>query len=229
MPRFNFITDEDLTEAVSKVLAKAERAARKADEEFEKNVLDPFAALFSLTYNDITLEEWNEQERERQTQKSIQNAIGEFHQDLLGRFNGWQDPGRGGSVDLVNDELKIIAEIKNKHNTMNSSSATETYHKLANHLRYDRKGYTAYLVQIIPKSARDYNVAWSPNLATIALREDIRRIDGESFYDLASGEKGTLERIYKALPEIVASVLNKPSIDPTILEQCNKLFLRVYK
>jgi hypothetical protein len=72
---------------------------------------------------------------------------------------------------------------------MNSSSSDNTYKKLADHLKYDKKGYTAYLVQIVPRTAVNYNAMWSPNIKTLALREDIRRIDGESFYDLASGEQ----------------------------------------
>ena len=228
MAYFNFIDDEDLIEAVRCVLSVAERATSKAETELEKNVLDPFAALFSVAYNHISLEDWNRLEKERQAQKSIQNAIGEFHQKLLGSFYGWKDAGRGGSVDLVNEDKKIIAEVKNKYNTMNSSAATETYSKLANHLKYDRKGYTAYLVQIIPQHAKDYDVSWSPNQTTLTLRQDIRRIDGESFYDLASGEKDTLYRIYESLPGIISSLLGGQSVDPMTVEALKPLFVRVY-
>lgn len=229
MSYFSFIDDEDLVGAVSSVIKTAQNASEKAESEFEKNVLDPFAALFSMSYNAITLDEWNKLEKERQSQKSIQNAIGEFHQNLLGKFHGWQNPGRGGSVDLINDQKKFIAEIKNKHNTMNSSSAAETYNKLANHLKYDRKGYTAYLVQIVPKHAEDYDIEWSPNLTTTALRHDIRRIDGESFYDLASGEKDTMHRIYEKTPEIVANILHVDSMSDNTFQECLKLFDKVYK
>lgn len=229
MAYFNFINDKDLIAAVSHVLDVAERATQKAETELEKNVLDPFAALFSVTYNDITLDAWNELEKERQAQKSIQNAIGEFHQRLLGSFHGWKNPGRGGSVDLVNEEKQIIAEIKNKFNTMNSSAAAETYNKLSNHLKYDRKGYTAYLVQVIPQNARDYDTSWSPNQMTMTLRDDIRKIDGESFYDLASGEKDALHKIYEKLPEIIAKELGRSTSNAGTLEALNLLFLRIYK
>lgn len=229
MSYFNFINDQDLINAVKKVLAAADRATQNAETELEKNVLDPFAALFSITYNDISLDDWNKLEKERQAQKSIQNAIGEFHQNLLGSFHGWDNPGRGGSVDLISEDKRIIAEVKNKYNTMNSSAAAETYNKLANHLKYDRKGYTAYLVQVIPQNARDYDIKWSPNQTTTALREDIRRIDGESFYDLASGEKDTLRRIYEKLPEIIAEILNKNVLRAETTQQINELFIRIYK
>jgi hypothetical protein len=229
MAYFNFINDEDLIFCISKVINTANRAADKAESDLGKNVLDPFAALFSFTYNNIKLDEWSGLERERQSQKSIQNSIGDFHQNLLGNFKGWQNAGRGGSVDLINEDRKIIAEVKNKHNTMNSSAANNTYDKLADHLKYDRKDYLAYLVQIVPKSGKNYNNAWSPNLKTMALRDDIRRIDGESFYDLASCETNTLSRIFDVMPEIIAKILGKKIISQDSIKQCKELFVKVYK
>ncbi len=228
MPLFTFISDEDLLMCVQKVIEAADRAAARAESDFEKNVLDPFAALFAVTHSDIELSEWSDLEKERQIQKSIQNSIGEFHQNLLGSFNGWTNPGRGGSVDLVNEQRKIIAEVKNKHNTLNSGGSNDTYLKLANHLKFDRKGYTAYLVQIVPRHAADYDAPWSPNIKTLALREDLRKIDGESFYDLASGEKDTLARIFDTIPFIVGKIKNK-SFSDSAIKDCKKLFERTYK
>ena len=229
MAYFTFIDDDALLQAVSQVLRAADRATGKVESDLEKNVLDPFAALFSVTYNEITLRDWAVLEKERQVQKSIQNAIGEFHQNILGSFHGWQNPGRGGSFDLINDEKMIVAEIKNKHNTMNSSSAEQTYNKLAGHLKYGKKNYIAYLVQVVPQHAKDYDVPWSPNQTTLALREDIRRIDGESFYDLASGEKNTLQRIYESLPELISHISGKNQIDDTTARELSGLFERIYK
>ena len=33
-------------------------------------------------------------------QKSFANAIGEFHQNIIGHINGWENLGRGQIVDL---------------------------------------------------------------------------------------------------------------------------------
>jgi hypothetical protein len=229
MAYFKFITDEDFEEVIATVVTTATRASKKASDELSKNVLDPFAAMFSMAFNEIGLTEWQTLEKERQSQKSIQNAIGEFHQNLLGKFIGWENLGRGGSVDILCKDKRLIAEVKNKYNTMNSSAAAETYNKLANHLKYDRKGYTAYLVQVVPQTAKDYDTPWSPNHKTMALRDDIRRIDGESFYDLASGEHDTLQRIYERVPTVIAKLLQRPSFNTNILDDCRKIFTDVYK
>lgn len=228
MPRFTFVSDKDLYECVSRVIDAADRAATRADGDLSKNVLDPFAALFAITHSGIELSEWSTLERDRQVQKSIQNSIGEFHQNLLGCFKNWSNPGRGGSVDLISEKYQVIAEVKNKHNTLNSGGQNDTYTKLANHLKYDRKGFTAYLVQIVPKKADNYNQPWTPNRTTMALRDDLRKIDGESFYDLASGENDTLLRIFEAIPDIVSQIRGNTT-NTAAIEECRQLFIKTYR
>lgn len=225
----SFISDKEFEQYVQKVVDSINNALKKADENFESNTLDPFSALFQSVTQNLNPEEWVELEKNRQVQKTMQNAIGEFHQSLLGSFEGWKDLGVGGSVDLENDERKIIAEVKNKYNTLNSSSAAATYNKLVNHLKYDKKGYTAYLVQIVPSKAEDYDIPWSPSLSTDKLREDIRRIDGESFYDLVSGEKDTLERVYDYLPDVISRLQGTEELNAEDKSQLKKMFRKAYK
>ena len=88
-----------------------------------------------------------------------------FHQNIIGEMPGWENLKVGKSIDLRNREKKIIAEIKNKYNTMNSSSALAIYDKLQRHLDYDEsyKGFTAYCVVIIPKSPRSLNITFHPS------------------------------------------------------------------
>lgn len=229
MSKFSFVTDQDISNCIEKVIIIARKSSLNAESFLDQNTLDPFSALFESLAQGIDLEHWKQHEKNRQTQKSIQNAIGEFHQSLLGCFKNWNNPGKGGSFDLENTNSKIIAEIKNKHNTMNSSSSMATYKKLSDHLKYDKKDYTAYLVQIVPSKSADYNQPWSPNLATEKLREDIRKIDGESFYDLASGEKDTLQRIYEYLPEVICKILKTKEPSKETINQFQELFKSIYK
>ncbi len=225
----SFITDREFEKYVQKVIDAVDKKLKKVEKNLATNTLDPFSALFQSVILDLNLDEWMELEKNRQVQKTMQNAIGEFHQNLLGSFKDWENLGKGGSVDLENKERKIIVEIKNKHNTLNSASAATTYSKLANHLKYDKKGYTAYLVQIVPRKVEDYDVPWSPNLATEKLRDDIRRIDGESFYDLVSGETNTLERVYKYLPTVINRLRGSDGLSNEDVAQLNKLFAKAYK
>ena len=111
---------------------------------------------------------------------------------------------------------------------MNSSSASAVYLNLSNHLRYDRKDFTAYLVEVVPRNKQAYDKPWSPNLRTTALRDDIRRIDAMSFYGLATGDNRALEKLYRALPNVLQEILKPDNIDVIDVESFVKLFDSVY-
>src|SRR3989339_67827 len=110
MPYLKFISDKDLISAVSKVIKVIEKAEHEAGSSMHKNVIDPFSALFHGIAKSISYKEWLEQEKARQAQKSMQNSIGDFHQDILGSISGWKNLGVGQRLDISNDSKKIIAE-----------------------------------------------------------------------------------------------------------------------
>ena len=113
----SFISNKDLYENVEAVLNIAHKATEDSERKLYSNVIDPFSALFEAMSINIKLSGWIKKEKSRQLQKTIQNAIGIFHQEILGSFSGWKSLGTGSVVDLVNEDLKIIAEVKNKYNT----------------------------------------------------------------------------------------------------------------
>lgn len=189
-----FIFDRDLLEAVARLVKAVEDGRAKADGDPYRNGIDPFSSLVDAACQNISPHEWLEQEKARQAQKSLQNAIGAFHQHILGSMPGLRDAGYAGSFDVENAPRGILAEIKNKHNTMNATSARGVYSTLAEHLDGDKLGFTAYLVQIIPKSPTPYDEVFAPHRSTEP-REYIRRIDGKSFYALASGDPDALRKI----------------------------------
>ncbi len=61
---------------------------------------------------------WYKNETARQAQKTLQNHLGDFHQRILGSVKGWTDMHTGGVIDLISHDTKIIAEVKNKYNTV---------------------------------------------------------------------------------------------------------------
>jgi hypothetical protein len=228
MPILPFIRDDELKKYTKEVLDKTRIAEADAQAKIYSNVVDPFSAIFDAMPHNLSIDEWMVQERSRQIQKTLQNALGDFHQNILGSVTGWHNAGRGGSFDIENREKMIIAELKNKHNTINSSSAEALYLKLANHLRYSEKKYTAYVVFIIPKLSEQYNTRWSPNKKTMALREDIRRIDGYSFYALASGYDNALKMLYEALPSVIGEIVGVSRDRVTMSRLYLDLFQRAY-
>lgn len=208
MPYLEYISDQDLESAVSKVVSKALAAISKTTKSLSDNAIDPFSATFDAMTSNISLEEWLNKESSRQTQKTLQNAIGGFHEEILGSIEGWRYINN--VVDIVNEDRKIIAEIKNKHNTTKGSDKKTLYDNLQNQLNGKYKGFTGYYVEIIPKNRKTYNHVFTPpdNMTkhNRLPNELIRVIDGKSFYDLASGTDEALHKLYEVLPQVIKAV-----------------------
>ncbi len=109
---YPYVDDEVFIKEVSEVLRKNKSALKKIDKDFHENVIDPFSALFDSENSNLSIKTWEKQEKSRQLQKTLQNAIGHFHQRILGSVNGWYDPGVGGGYDSEHKKRKIVAEIQ---------------------------------------------------------------------------------------------------------------------
>lgn len=162
-----FLKDADLEKEVRALLEKAKAIQNKLDDEkMHKNVIDPFGSLIEQAGFDIDYNEWFKNERTWQMQKSLADAIGKFHQKIIGHIDGWQDLGTGKVVDLVHEDKKIIAEVKNKHNTVTASKLMDVYDILEGQLMPKNgiyRGYTSYLVQIIPAAPERYDDTFTPS------------------------------------------------------------------
>ncbi len=171
MAYLTWISDADLEHEVSKIINTATAGISKATNQFNKNVIDPFSIMFEMAgFNIVTVNTWEINEKSRKAQKTLSNAFGTFHQSVLGHVNGWQDLGIGKSADLLCQTSKIIAEIKNKYNTVKGSNKVTVYDDLESLImpiasRYH--GYTAYYVETIPQPKRKkpqiYDVAFTPS------------------------------------------------------------------
>ncbi|MCK8136339.1 Eco47II family restriction endonuclease [Pseudoalteromonas sp. 2CM28B] len=177
-----------------------------------RNTLDCFSSSIDSVVQGISLDEWMLQEKERQVQKTKQNAIGTLHEEVMGAIPGVDNLAVGNLIDIVSDKHRIVAEVKNKHNTTKGNHRVAVYHDLAQALdKYP--GFTGYYVEILPKGQKQYNKPFTPsdNKAKKKLpkREDIRVIDGKSFYELLTGVEGALSELYSELPILVAEILNE--------------------
>lgn len=210
--KLSFVTNDVLYEEVKKVLAVARIAVEGAEINLYKNVIDPFSAVFDASRQGLAISDWLEQEKARQIQKTMQNAVGDFHQAILGSVDGWVDLRVGGVADLKNDSRKIVAEVKNKYNTTKGNHKKVIYDDLDTLISTTYLGYTGYYVEIIPKSKKPFDRAFTPSDNESGQRrpmnERIRVIDGRSFYTLVTGEPQALRNLYKILPIVIAEVLD---------------------
>lgn len=218
MPYLPWISDECLVTCVEEVLRKGLEGINKAEKDFSRNGIDPFSALFDASCQQISLGEWPELERRRQAQKTLQNALGRFHQSLLSKVDGWEIP-ENNFLDLVSKKKQIVAEIKNKHNTVKKSDLKSVYDELEQavmHKTSTFKGYTAYYVTIIPGKLKRFNNLFTPSNNETETKkggnELIREMDGYSFYALVTGRDDALFELYKAIPVVLNMLISRPEL-----------------
>jgi Eco47II restriction endonuclease len=184
--------------------------AQNQELDLYRNTLDCFSASLDALVQGITMEQWLAQEKDRQVQKTKQNAIGALHEDIMGSLTRVENLPVGNLIDIVCHDKKIIAEVKNKHNTTKGNHKVQIYRDLSQALKCF-EGYTAYYVEILPKDAKAYNVPFTPSDnqtgSRLAERSDIRVIDGKSFYKLSTGNANALVELYMNLPKIVAEII----------------------
>lgn len=200
--------------AVQHLLGIANQASADAKTKFGRNVVDPFSMLFEMAGFDMSYREWELAETQRQAQKTLQNHVGELHQKLIGAIPGWSDLSTGSIIDVVNLEKRVIAEVKNKYNTIKGSDQVKLYDQLYSLVKdkgQQYRGYTAYYVKIIPRKAARFDKPFTPsdskNSGKRQADEQVREIDGYSFYELATGRTSALALLHEDLIEVTGELL----------------------
>ena len=218
MSYLKYITDDNLIDIVKDTLNAGIIKKKEVEKTFTKNVIDPFAAILEASAFNLDHKTWKDSELARQCQKTLQNYIGNMHQAILGKVKNWEDLGVGNVIDLKNKDKKIIAEVKNKHNTVTGGKLADMYYSLDRLVTYKNNnyyGYTIYFVNIVPKKPNRYNAPFTPSDkekgAKCPINEKIRIIDGASFFELVTGEQNALANFYNILPKVIEDIFNKES------------------
>ena len=221
-------------QAVRALIEKAQQATKESKFNIHKNKIDPFPALIDSMLQGIPLEQWLAQEKIRQNQKTLQNAIGNFHQTVIASFDGWENLGTGKVLDVRNQKQKMIAEIKNKFNTTKGNHKVQIYRDIANKISEPAHvGFTGYYVEIIPsgrgaKAVYDKPFVTSDNNKNgmrVEQREDVRIIDGKSFYKIVTGQTDALEQLYQSLPAMIRQAIGTQNVAP----ENEDLFLALFE
>lgn len=164
------------------------------------NKVDTIKLTFDARFNGITEDDLIQSEILRQIDKSINNSIGTFHEQILGGINGYE-VGNLSGFDIKATDNTLFADIKNKHNTMNSSSAEALFQKLARYAD-DYKKAKCYWVQILAKGS--FLEHWKGEINGKEYSHSrVFKISGDQFYALLSGQKDAFYQLYKVLPEAI--------------------------
>ena len=164
--------------------------------------VDPFKMVFDMGNSGFGTKTWIKNEKIRQADKTVNNRIGDFHQMLLGKVKGWEDLGIGHitELDLRKRDNSVFIELKNKYNTMNSSSQSKCHDKLENVLEKFPKA-TAYWAFIVSKDGSSGEKVWVYNRHEEHFSDDrLRVIWGKQVYELITENPNALEETWNALP-----------------------------
>lgn len=199
-----FISDEDIFNHVKTTVLKYKTFINL--KMFNKNLIDPIKLTFDAKVYGKTFEEIIESECIRQIDKTNNNHIGYFHQNLFSYAgNGWYIPKTG--FDVANEERKIYVEMKNKHNTMNFASAHATYIKMQHQL-LKVSNSTCMLVEVIAKQSQ--NKPWKITLDNQQYEHDnIRKVSIDKFYEIVFNDADVFMKLCKALPTILDDVIGE--------------------
>jgi hypothetical protein len=203
-----FISDDDLYKHIKDTVDKYRFSIDL--KKFNKNLIDPIKLTFDSKIYGKSLEQIIESEIIRQIDKSNTNHIGYFHQNIFKYIGeGWEVPKSG--FDLINEEKKIYVEMKNKHNTMNSSSAQKTYISMQSKI-LESAEITCMLVEVIAKNSQ--NIPWKISINSQQFNhENIRRVSIDKFYAQVTGDDDAFKKLCEVLPRVLDDVIKNQTND----------------
>ncbi len=214
----NFISDQEL---YNHVRSTVENYSFEMNlKSFNNNLIDPIKLTFDTIVYRQSIEQTIESEVLRQLDKSNSNLIGYFHQNIF-EFIGddWYVPKKG--YDIQSTKRKIYVEMKNKHNTMNSSASAKTYMRFQNTLIEDSQA-VCLLVEVIAKNSQD--IPWTITLdgQKQPPNQRLRRVSIDKFYEIVTGQKFAFKQLCETLPKVIEDVvkdLKKQNKNNTVFKE----------
>lgn len=206
----SYVSDEHLLDCIGNLFDSYQKAKNKlSKKKFYKNKVDTIKLTFDANFNNLSEEDLIKLEISRQTDKSVNNAIGTFHEQILGGVDGFE-VGVLAGFDVKAKDNTLFADIKNKHNTMNSSSAESLFQKLARYADAYKQS-KCYWVQIL--STGSFNERWFSIINGKEYSHSrVYKISGDQFYALITKEKDALFNLYKILPVAIGDFLDRKDL-----------------
>ena len=214
----NFISEDNFKKHVRETIMKYGEKLESYDlKRFNSNLIDPIKLIFDKSVYRTSWEEIVNNEIFRQRDKSNNNDIGYFHQNIFSYFAGCEVPQTGWDVIYKNPEgIKmpdgdivhtLYIEMKNKHNTMNSASSAKTYIKMQSQILED-DDCACLLVETIAKKSQ--NIKWSTKVDGKNVQHRlIRRVSMDQFYHILTGDENAFYKMCMVLPGVINSVVNE--------------------
>ena len=231
-----FISEENFKKHVQATILKYGEKLESFDlKRFNSNLIDPIKLIFDKSVYKTSWEEIVNNEIFRQRDKSNNNDIGYFHQNIFSYFDGCEVPQEGWDVIYRNPDGIVMPdgdvvhtlyiEMKNKHNTMNSASSAKTYIKMQSQL-LDDDDCACMLVEAIAKYSQ--NVKWTTKVDGKSVQHKrIRRVSMDQFYAIVTGDENAFYKMCMALPEVINAVVQEEGAvevpEDTVVQELRKV------
>lgn len=214
----DYISEDNFKKHVQNTIMKYGEKLESFDlKRFNSNLIDPIKLIFDKSVYKTSWEEIVNNEIFRQRDKSNNNDIGYFHQNIFSYFGGCEVPQMGWDViyrnldGIVMPDGDVVhtlyVEMKNKHNTMNSASSAKTYIKMQNQILED-DDCACLLVEAIAKHSQ--NIKWTTKVdGKNVQHRRIRRVSMDQFYAILTGDEMAFYKMCMALPEVINTVVNE--------------------
>ncbi len=210
----SFIDEQSFKTHIQKTLETYYKNQKSVTlKKFNANVVDPIKLLFDKYIYQKSFEDILNTEIYRQRDKSNTNAIGYFHQNIFRYFENCIVPPQGWDIIVEKNGYQIFVEMKNKHNTMNSSSSQKTYIQMQNKILQSPNDY-CFLVEAIAPVSR--NIPWVCSVnGQSCSNEHIRRVSIDKFYHIVTGIEDAFYQMCMQLPETIAELITETFSDVT--------------
>lgn len=203
-----FITQQDFENNVADTLKTYDESLKAINlQQFNSNVIDPIKLVFDKHVYNKTYSEIIKAELQRQRDKTNTNSIGYFHQNMFKYIKNCSVPQQGWDVIVQASSHSIYVEMKNKHNTMNSSSSQKTYSRMLRKLVENPNDY-CYLVEVLAPKSR--NIPWKCCIDGESTEYDhIRRVSIDKFYAEVTGINDAFYQMCMQLPETIEKLIKE--------------------
>lgn len=97
-----------------------------------KSVDDPFMRAILTRHSKLSEAEWRAAEQCRLKQKALEMKVGYFHEELMGKFIGYETLPNGhvSGCDVQKLDGTVIIEVKNRNNTVKGSDGKHIIERL---------------------------------------------------------------------------------------------------
>ncbi|WP_420734595.1 Eco47II family restriction endonuclease [Brevibacterium luteolum] len=206
-PHLQWVDVDDIIASARHRFGKARDAIRQ---DAVVDSVEPTLAIVRSILTGLSLEDSGDVNKAVSITKTLQNAVGLFHQDVLSSAHGWKSLGTGGGVldiesvepvDIVGGK-KVLAEVKMRYNTIKASDQGATWDQLDRAARlHGVSEYVAYLFQIVPNARKAREEPWK--VSGREARDHVRVADGVTAYHIVSGDPRALFDLLKLMPYVL--------------------------